>query len=548
LKLKLSHYIYTILITFSFDGFLAQDLSLKLASKNKNDILILNNIEYQNKHADTVSIQLELQKIATYLKHIGYFTNSLDSIKKHKTNYIGYFTLNDKIDNVILKIAPDLFYLFNDLESGNISLPIHELKTTLLSVSKKLDTEGKSFSKIKLSNINIENKSLFADLDIHQSKKRYLDKVIVKGYEKFPRSFLKNHFSLHNKTIFNQLKINQTSNLSKNIPFIEEIKPPEVLFTKDSTKLYLYFKKRLNNSFDGIVNFASKENGGVLFNGNIDLKLNNTLNKGEKFELFWNSIAEERQEFKLSTEIPYILNSKFTPKISFSIYRQDSTFLNTTFNSELFFNLNPKVKIALTYNSETSENLEENINSTIATYKNMFLGFKLIYRIPKEDFFFNDKFYFQINPTIGKRNTNLNASNQFKIEGSTSVIWDLNLRNSFYIRNTTGYLNSDTFLDNELFRIGGANSIRGFNEQSIFTNSYTYFNAEYRYLTSNKSYLYTITDIGKATSNTLIGIGLGYSFSKGNSIININSVLPNSTNTKSQLSNIQLIINWTSFF
>ena len=548
MKLNLSHYIYVFFFLFSFDGFLAQDLSLKISSKSKDDIVILKNINYQNKHKDSISIQLELQKIATYLKTIGYFTHSLDSIKKNKTNYIGYFTLNDKIDNVILKIAPDLSYLFNDLEHGTISIPINKLEKTLLSVSKKLDKEGKSFSKVKLSNIVIKNSTLFADLDIHQSKKRYLDKVIVKGYEKFPKSFLKNHFSLHNKTIFNQLKISETSNLSKNIPFIEEIKPPEVLFTKDSTKLYLYFKKRLNNSFDGIVNFATNENGGVLFNGNIDLKLNNTLNKGEKFELFWNSIAEERQEFKIATEIPYILNSKFTPKLSFSIYQQDSTFLNTTFHSELFFNLNSRTKIALTYNSESSENLKENINSIIETYNNIFLGFRILYRIPRNDFFFNDKFYFEINPTVGRRNTNLNSSNQFKIRGSTSYIWDLNLRNSIYIKNTTGYLNSDTFLDNELFRIGGANSIRGFNEQSIFTNSYTYFNIEYRYLTSNKSYLYSITDFGKTNSNTLVGLGLGYRFSRGNSVLNISSIIPNNTNSTRQLSNIQLIINWTTFF
>ena len=94
--------------------------------------------------------------------------------------------------------------------------------------------------------------------------------------------------------------------------FISEIKPPEVLFTKDSTLLYIYFKKQQNNSFDGIVNFTSKEDGGVLFNGNINLKLNNVLNTGERFELFWNSIGEERQEFKLSTNLPYILNSKFS--------------------------------------------------------------------------------------------------------------------------------------------------------------------------------------------------------------------------------------------
>ena len=50
--------------------------------------------------------------------------------------------------------------------------------------------------------------------------------------------------------------------------------------------LYLYSKKKQNKSFDGIVNFANKENADILLNSIIDLNLNNILNSGEKFQLF----------------------------------------------------------------------------------------------------------------------------------------------------------------------------------------------------------------------------------------------------------------------
>ena len=47
--------------------------------------------------------------------------------------------------------------------------------------------------------------------------------------------------------------------------------------------------KEKNNSFDGIVNFATQENGKVLFIGNLDLLINNVFNKGEEFNINWNS-------------------------------------------------------------------------------------------------------------------------------------------------------------------------------------------------------------------------------------------------------------------
>ena len=202
--------------------------------------------------------------------------------------------------------------------------------------------------------------------------------------------------------------------------------------------------------------------------------------------------------------------------------------------------------------SENSENLEESITNNIETFSNYFLGFQFEYKIPKNDFFFNNTFNLEINPSFGKRIIENSNSNQFKIETSASYLWDISNRNSIFIRNKIGYLNSDDFIDNELFRVGGANSIRGFNEQSIYTDKYLFFNIEYRYLTSQKSYLYTIVDIGRINTTlkeeNLYGIGLGYLFTTNNSQINISTVVGKNSSQNLDFENSKLIINWKSFF
>ena len=528
----------------------SQEISLNITSKKEKEAILLDKIEYKQKHKDTISLYLEVNRISDYLKNIGYLTNTIDKIKKNNKAYVTYFSLNDKIENAVITISSnsEIHFEKSKIKNSTFSIPIKNLHSTLSNISEKYDKEGKSFTKVQLKNIIIKNKTLFADLNINQSKKRIINKVIVKGYENFPKPYLKNYFNIKPNTTFNQQKIKEISQASKGLQFIKEIKTPEVLFTKDSTLLYMYLKKQQNNSFDGIVSFASKENGDILFNGNINLQLNNILNTGEKFELFWNSIGEERQEFKLATEIPYLFSSKISPQISFSIYKQDSTFLNTKFDSKLFYNINHKIKLALTYNSESSENLKEKLSNNIETFSNYFLGFQFDYSVPKNDLFFNDKFHLEVNPTFGRRKTDKNTSNQFKIEASTSYIWDLNLRSSIYIKNKTGYLNSDSYIDNELFRIGGANSIRGFNEQSIYTNKYTYINLEYRYLTSEKSYLYTITDIGRSNNKNILGIGLGYLFNTNKSQINLSISTGKENAQNIDFKSIKLTVNWKNYF
>ena len=543
-----------LLLIFTIKSLYTQNINLKIYSVNKNEATILKKINFKRNHIDSISVKLEINSISKYLKNIGYFTNTIDSIKKTDNNYSVYYSLNDKINQSEIYIEPQDQYLFSDFKITNniISVTTENIQTLLLDVSRKLDLEGKSFSKIQLKNIKIENKKLFAGLSIEASSKRIINKVVVKGYDDFPKSFLKNHFKIKTNTVFNEKKIKSISEITKNIAFVSEIKSPEVLFTKDSTFLYMYLKKRNNNSFDGLINFATKENGDLLINGNIDLELSNILNTGEKFKLYWNKIENERQEFQITLKTPYIFNSKITPELSFSIYKQDSTFLNTKFDSRIFYNLNTKIKLGLTYNSESSNNLGENIENNTEPFTNYFLGFQFDFIIPKNDFFLNDKFHLKINPSIGERNLNSNTINQLKIETITSYLWDLNSRNSIYIRNTNGFLNSETYLDNELFRIGGPTSIRGFNEQSIFVNQYIIFNVEYRFLTSEKSYLYTITDFAEITNiennNNLTSFGLGFLFNTKNSLINVNSSVGRSENEKFDFKNAKLIVSWKVFF
>ena len=555
MKQKINLFIYILQFVVFPNNFFAQEFNLKLSSDKAIDLIVLEKVDFKKKHADSISVLNEIKKVSFYLKNLGYFTNTYSRINRIDKNYIARFSLGEKINKVIIRNnSKDILMLIDySKENDSIIIPIDKLKYTLNTISKKLDSQGKSFSRVQLSNIEIKNKMIFADLKVYQSKKRKIDKVIIKGYEQFPKPHIKHHFNLKENTIFNKNKIEDISSLTKSLQFVKESKKPEVLFTRDSTLLYIYLKKHQNSSFDGLVNFTSKENGGVLFNGYLDLKLNNILNKGERFELFWNSIGEEKQEFKVSTEIPYLFNTPISPSISFNLFRQDSTFLNTEFKTNISYSINPKIKIAATYSSVNSKNLQENITSNaIEEFKSSFFGLKFSYAKPNNDSFNNDIFFLEINPTFGNRNSKNSSTKQFRIELTTSYMWDIGKKNTVFFKNNSGYLKSDDFLNNELFRIGGANTIRGFNEQSIYANYFSTFTMEYRFLTSPESYIYSITDlasVGNGINNeNLLGIGIGYLFKTSSSVINLSTAIGKSASNTFDFNKSKIIISWKNYF
>ena len=270
----------------------------------------------------------------------------------------------------------------------------------------------KSFSKTNLLNITIKEDILYADLHIEQSKSRVIDSVIVKDYENFPRKHIKHFYNLNKKPIFNQKKLITVSNQTKLLKFATELKPPEVLFSKDSTILYLYLKKTNANNFDGLINFSPKENKkGVSFNGYLDLRLINIFNFGEELSINWKNTGEDKQFFKINTKAPYLFDTKVISEVSFSIYKQDSTFLNSETAIQFSLPINYRTSAGIVYSFEKSEDLSTQASThNIVGFNKNSIGVQLNYNS-----FHRNEFNFKAESSFNKRKTLTENISQYRI-------------------------------------------------------------------------------------------------------------------------------------
>ena len=534
---------------------IGQNLELNIAASDSIQTTTLNEISFIKKHALKKDVYKEITNIHNKLKKEGYFITTIDTIVKSEEKYTAYFTLGRKTDNIIVIIPHKLKIRNLGMRGDSIRIKTKEFENFKNLLLTDLDAKGNSFSEIKFTNPTYVKDTLVLQLKIIESLKRNIDKVLVKGYDEFPEKFIKRFFKINKQTIFSKQKMKEVSQLTKNLDFVLEKKKPEVLFKKDSTHVYLFLNKLETSSFDGIVNFASKEDGqGLLLNGNLDLKLTNILNTGENFELFWNKVAQEKSEFKINAVIPYIYHSFLSAEIGFNLYRQDSTFLNTSFNLKTEYDLSRRSKASLAYSNERSSYLLSTTENNLDSYSNYFIstGYQLK-NISNTGLYKND-FGLELYASLGKRKTTLVDVNQFKLKLLTLINLKTSQRSYLNIKTESQMLFSNNYLVNELYRIGGANSIRGLNEQSIYTNRFLYTNIEYRFLTSVVSYLYSITDIGfynesiSTKTRNALGLGGGYRFKLNNNFIDLGYVIGGYSDTEMNLNNSKLIVKWTTFF
>ena len=547
---------------FSSSGLFAQSLHLKALGNNESETKTLETLNYKNTFKDFNSLQQETKSIAETVSRLGYLESEFITLNKaNDSSFVATYHLGDQYTKAIIHYKSDFNRNILKLVSTTITdhyfeIEVHKLEAALETLNMEIANTGDPFSTLQLTNIKKEDGILYAELRILENIKRTIDTIIVKGYDKFPKSFVKRHLKIRNNQSFNLKTIKEKTEALENLQFASQIKDPEVLFTKDSTLLYLYLEKRKSNTFDGFLGFGTNtETSKIEFDGYLNLNLINNLNYGESFRLLYKSDESEQKTFDVKVRLPYLLGSPIGSQLGLNIFKKDSSFVTTSQFVKVDYQINPKNNVALGINAQASTNLLDNPSLTINDYKAMFLT--LGYNHTKQqryDQLFPINFMFDVSAGKGNRTMENNDQSQTKFELNTFKILNLNLRNSIYGNLSAAILNSDDFVENELFRFGGINSIRGFEENSLTANSFAVFNTEYRYKVTNSLYINSIIDFAYyenqiiETKSKLFSFGFGFGILTQAGLLKLNYSNGSVENQAIMLSNSKIHISLSATF
>lgn len=451
-----------------------------------------------------------------------------------------------------------LHLISNRIHDTYFVLPIKDVEEKLNLLNTKIASAGLPFSKLQLSDIEISDHNLKAYLLIEaEAKKRIINDIVIKGYEKFPRSYLKHYLKIKRNQIFDLPKIKSKMEHLNDLRFANQIKSPEVLFSKDSTTLYIYVEKAKSNSFDGFLGFGTNEDTNQLqFDGYLNLNLTNNLNYGESFRLLYKSDENDQKTFQTHLTLPYLFSSPLGIDLQLYIFKRDSSFTTVNQFAKLHYQINSKHKVYAGITSTESNNLLNNSSPTAITdFDANYFTFAYEYINPRSHnilFPINASVYLETN--FGKRTTIALSENQTQLSFNSFKIFNFNNKNSVFLRIDGKTLISDTYFENELLRFGGINSIRGFEENSLLAASYGVLNLEYRFQFSNSMYIHTITDgaylDNKITNikEKLFGYGFGLGILTNSGLLKLNYANGKSENQKFKLSNSKIHISLTATF
>lgn len=559
---NLKRFIFLLFLIFS-NQIIGQSIGLKITGNNISETLAIDSIGYKKKFDNYINLQTEVYTLKEKLTRKGYIDASVQRITKvTDSSFRAQLAVGNKIN--VIRIYYDKEFddeLLNFIEHKKgldfFEIEISQLETSLNLLNSKIVEQGDPFSTLQLKQLfKLNNEIISAQLNIVTNQKRRIDRIIVKGYEKFPESYIKRFMKLRVGRSFNLNAIKEKVELLENVRFANKVKDPEVLFTRDSTTLYLYLEKTRTNNFDGFLGFGTNENTNKIeFDGYLDLRLINNLNFGETLNLFYKSDEIDQQTFRIDADLPYLFKSPIGLQVGLNIFRKDSTFLNATQFAKINYQINAKHRLGLGINTTNSTNLLDNNTSELNDYESSY--YTLNYNFTDPQFYdplFPINFWFDLSSGFGNRENDFRNQKQSVYKLETFKIFNLKNKNSVYARINGAFLISDDYLDNELFRFGGINSIRGFEENSLVANLYGVVNTEYRYRLSNSIYIHSVLDAAyfenKLTDSKekLFGFGFGLGLLTNAGLFRLNYSSGKTENRQFKLSDSKVHISLTATF
>jgi translocation and assembly module TamA len=419
------------------------------------------------------------------------------------------------------------------------------------------ENNGYPFASIQLDSIEVDSEAVKATINVKKHELFKIDSVVVYGNAKVNQKFLTRYISIYPGKPYNELALKTCGNKLRQLPFIYQTKPQLVRLTNKTNKLILFLDKKNASQFDGIIGVQPDANTGkTILTGDVKIKLmNGILHNGETFDLEWRRLQSLTQDFKGKFIYPYMFGSSFGSDYMLKIYKRDTSFIDIHndvgihyyFSGLNYFKLNFKQRnsnLISTYGLGNVTTLP--VYADVSTQMNG-IGFFF----EKLDYRFNPKkgIAIQLNASAGskkiKKNPKINdiAYNNIVLN-STQYLYDavingyINLRNNNVLRlglQSASIFGNGPIFKNELLRIGGLKTIRGFDEESIFTTFYAIPTIEYRFLFAENSNIivfaegafYEMNSFNNYINDTPISLGTGINIETKAGILSINYALGN---------------------
>jgi hypothetical protein len=514
----------------------AQNFKLQLSS---------NPLNYRiDQELDSIGTLRNLNKFRNYYILNSYLEFNIDSVvwSKNLSNaflHIGpqykIVKLNFEMDSVETNFQNiKTKYLMNNFDSLRMSAIANEILNNLENI-------GYPFCQVE-TNYKIIEQGVDAKLVISKGPYFVFDTLHNDGEFVVKKKFIEAYTGIKSGAFYNEALFRKAHDKLQQLPFLYSERIPQLIFMKNGkAKPYYYLRKKKSDQLNGIIGLAPNTisqsipgSKNLVFTGEFSLKLNNLFKTAKVLSIQWKSFQARSQELKTYFSFPYVFYKPIGIDLGLDLLKYDT--LYTVLQRQIGFQyytsgingIKAFYKISTT-NLNTVDTNQIRANKQFPNFNSIQLSqYGIMTSFVNLDYKFNPRkgYVFESSLSVGvkqilKDNTisevrfgpnqynlydsSILKTNQYQYQLKIDYFLPIKERSAFKFGLNLNQVIAPQIYFNELQREGGINSLKGFNEQSIFASNFNMLDIEYRYLIGLNSHFKVFWN-GAYYENKSIGI------------------------------------------
>ncbi len=517
--------------------------------------------DYARIFGSTKEGQRELQNLLNTIHDQSYLTATVDSMVQDTSRLTVFLTLGKSykwaylrkgnVDEVAINLSG-----FREKIFQNKPFYFKTASKLMTRVLGYYEDHGYPFTKVKLDSISINDNVISASLKVNKNRAETIDSIVVIGTLKISPNYLYGYLGIKPGDLYDESKVEAISARLRALPFVAELKPLQVVFIQDKTKIVLYLAKKNSNQFNGILGILPNSTGKITVTGDVNLQLRNAFRHGDELGFHWQHLQPLTEKLLINFSYPYLFHTPIGVDENFNLFKQDTTYIQLDNKLGLKYLFIGGDYFEVYYESIVTSLLStsglQHIN-TLPPYTDATTDlYGIEYKVRHLDYIYNPRrgYEFLGSAAAGNKTIRENSAiNPDAYEGLklSSIEYRANILADCYLPVATraaikfgvngGYIEDPSLLLNDLYRIGGLEVLRGFNEQSVYVSQYAVGTVEFHYLLEQNSFFFLFYDQGYVRQtlpsaiqyyyDTPSGFGAGMDFQTKAGIFSLSYALGN---------------------
>lgn len=450
-------------------------------------------------------------RILNYYAEMGYYSARIDTLElsqQEDTTFIKLVISEGPLyrvgDSSVLNDSDIVLMNVPNRKGEPINLDLVRLDAK--DIISTLADEGRPHSIVEVNSVIVNSGSdskINFEFNVMTGEAVTLDTAIFRGNKTTQPRFLMREMRFRKNELYSKTTVNRQLALLNRLGYISEAEQIGIGRQKNgSDALVVELNESNANRLNGIIGFIPEDQSGQggFITGLLEFKFGNIFGSGRELNAYWEKIDRNSEEIKLSYDEPYPFGYPIKPGISFAQLVQDSSYIKR--------DLELRIKIPLTFNlgvfasaGREKVNAREFGRRELGLTDYSALSVTGGFHFDDRDFIFNPMsgVYYETSITrtsrkeagIGRitgRRFGIRAEYYQKFSKRSLLAIIINGYDSRYNNSSVPFA--------ELYRVGGASTLRGYREDQFRGAQVAWTNIEYRVITGKLSRMFIFGDAG----------------------------------------------------